>query len=224
MNDKTQKYLEENSISIDLFLLVLEQYLFFSYSPHVNKVLVASNQEFYQDPKVGEMLKVLFGKKVYVYLVAATTPSEYTLIQICSSHNALASILGHYYKWVAQVISRGGMYRNTIFLSEIPIENSKEDIMTEENFQGFMKQLSKTKTNRAPSKRVVLIDAITNVRSEIYPSKYYVLKHILPKAKSERIKHISDKPYLGYYFDFIDGNHDLFTFLRIYISIMLLIK
>ena len=124
------------------------------------------------------MLKVLFGKKVYVYLVAATTPSEYTLIQICSSHNALASILGHYYKWVAQVISRGGMYRNTIFLSEIPIENSKEDIMTEENFQGFMKQLSKTKTNRAPSKRVVLIDAITNVRSEIYPSKYYVLKHI----------------------------------------------
>jgi len=83
---------------------------------------------------VGEMLKVLFGKKVCVYLVAATVPSEYTLIQICSSHNALASLLGHYYKWVAQVISRDGMYRNTIFLSEIPIENSKEDIMTEEDF------------------------------------------------------------------------------------------
>lgn len=39
-------------------------------------------------------------------------------------------------------------------------------------------------------------------------SKYYVLKHILPKAKSERIKHISNKPYLGYYFDLIDGYHD----------------
>ena len=40
------------------------------------------------------------------------------------------------------------------------------------------KKLSKNSTNRAPSKRVVLIDATTNVRSEIYPSKYYVLKHV----------------------------------------------
>lgn len=67
-----------------------------------------------------------------------------------------------------------------------------------------MKQLSKNKTNRAPIKRVVLIDATTNVQSEIYPSKYYVLKYILPKAKSERIKHISDKPAPAYYFDFVD--------------------
>lgn len=64
-----------------------------------------------------------------------------------------------------------------------------------------MKKLSKNSTNRAPSKRVVLIDATTNVRSEIYPSKYYVLKHlpvtlwVTAKAKSERIKHMSDKPY-----------------------------
>lgn len=151
------------------------------------------------------MLKVLFGKKVYVYLLEN---SVYTLIQISTSHNALASILNYYYKWVAQVISRGGMYRNTIFLSETPIENSKEDIMSEKDFQEFMKKLSKTTTNREPSKRVVLIDATTNVRSEVYPSKYYVLKHILPKAKSERIKHISEKPYLGYYFDFFDGNHE----------------
>lgn len=50
------------------------------------------------------MLKVLFGKKIYVYLVDNNT---YTLIQICNSHNMLASLLGHYYKWVAQVISRG---------------------------------------------------------------------------------------------------------------------
>lgn len=152
------------------------------------------------------MLKVLFGKKIYVYLVDNNT---YTLIQICNSHNMLASLLGHYYKWVAQVISRGGIYRNTIFISETPIENSKENIMPENEFKELMIQLSKNNTNRAPSKRVVLIDAITNVRSEIYPSKYYVLKHILPKAKSERIKHMSNKPYKGYYFDFIDGNHDL---------------
>ena len=89
------------------------------------------------------------------------------------------------------------MYRNTIFLSETPIENSKENIMLENEFKELMIQLSKKNTNRAPSKRVVLIDAATNIRSEIYPSKYYVLKHILPKAKSERIKHISNKPYLG---------------------------
>lgn len=102
------------------------------------------------------------------------------------------------------------MYRNTIFLSETPIENSKENIMLENEFKELMIQLSKKNTNRAPSKRVVLIDAATNIRSEIEisPSKYSVLKHILPKAKSERIKHISNKPYLGYYFDFIDGNHD----------------
>ena len=105
-------YKKKNSIIIHVFLLVLEQYFFFSYSPHVNKVLVASNQEFYQDPKVGEMLQVLFSKKISVYLVENNI---YTLIQIYSSHNTLASILGNYSKWVAQVISRGGMYRNTIF-------------------------------------------------------------------------------------------------------------
>ena len=61
--------------------------------------------------------------------------SVYTLIQICSSHNALASILGHYYSPVAQVINRGGMYRNTVLIfflrrASPPIENSKDAART----------------------------------------------------------------------------------------------
>ena len=88
-------------------------------------------------------------KKISVYLVENST---YTLIHISSSHSELASVLGHYYKWVAQVINRGGMYRNTIFLSETPIENSKQNSMLESEFKEFMIQLSKDTTNRTPSK------------------------------------------------------------------------
>lgn len=94
------------------------------------------------------------------------------------------------------------MYRTTIFffLSETPIENSKENSMLQSEFKEFMIPLSKDTTNRTPSKRVVLIDATTNTRSEIDPSKQYVLKHVpvtlrvTAKAKSERIKHMSNKP------------------------------
>lgn len=38
------------------------------------------------------------------------------------------------------------MYRNTVFFSETPIENSKENIMLENDFKEFMKKLSKNTT------------------------------------------------------------------------------
>lgn len=107
--------LSEKGISLQLFLQVLEQYLFFTYKPTTNKVLVASNQEFYKNPKVANKVVELVGKPMWIY--KKENDGTFTLLSKVISHR-FGNIIGHTHRWATKVIKGSGVYRDLLYLKE----------------------------------------------------------------------------------------------------------
>jgi hypothetical protein len=90
--------------SIDKFLCVLEQFLFFKYRPLVNKLYIAIPGVIL-DQKAIKKHREKVGKKIYIYLKSKEL-NRLELIYISSSRSYISKLLGYERSWIKNILVR----------------------------------------------------------------------------------------------------------------------
>lgn len=104
------------NISMALFILILEQYLFFLFKPTINRAFIASpgysNPDMDNTKHIEKVGKNWFNNNTYYHLHSLTNVS------------ALSHLMDKRYKWAATIIDRGGFYHHQLFLSKTILDNA----------------------------------------------------------------------------------------------------
>lgn len=107
--------LELNGLSLQQFMCVLEQYLFFKFRPTQNKTFVATAGVMLR-PESIEKIRKERGNVVYVY--EKVEWDRLTLLHIFGSNSMIGPLLGFNRSWVKTLTQKSsGWFRNTLLFS-----------------------------------------------------------------------------------------------------------
>jgi hypothetical protein len=108
--------------SIDKFLCVLEQFLFFKYRPLVNKLYIVIPGVIL-DQKAIKKHREKVGKKIYIYLKSKEL-NRLELIYISSTRSYISKLLGYERSWIKNILVRSfGWYKDKLYFSSNCLES-----------------------------------------------------------------------------------------------------
>lgn len=152
-----EEVLDTITISKELFITILEQYLFFYYKPTYNKMFVAgTNIVDSNDSKFSTTL----WSKLYIYSKEGDT---LTLIQIMHSTAAFSRLMSKTISWARGIVKKGGWIRDTLFISNTPVPNANiNTLLTLTELKSIVDNVLKLPITLPISKNVKVTNTFTN--------------------------------------------------------------
>lgn len=162
-------YKVPDGMSLKMFLLILEQFLFFVIRPTCNKYLIASSGFYNKEGDTSNHLESV-GKPLFVY---SLVKGQYYLLHTFPSTSAICHLMGISPGWAEDIIRyHSGQYQVILFLSKTPIYSTNNIISKDLLFQ-FILWLKHEDINRGSPVRITDIqkDSSCTYRSIIFAAK-----------------------------------------------------
>lgn len=183
-----------------LFVLILEQYLFFLLKPTINRAFIASPG--YSNPDMDNTKHIeKVGKNLHIYWFNNNT---YYHLHSLTNVSALSHLMDKGRKWAATIIDRGGFYHHQLFLSKTILDNAIPLPLSETQLVEFIRWLG-LQPSITSSFCVEVTDVTTNTKS-YFKSAASAAKHIgcdIGSISVNRTKPLKDK-YLFNYIDVVE--------------------
>lgn len=150
-------------LTLTQFLCVLEQYLFFKYRPCINAAFVAKPGIPWTEQATAQH-RAATGEPVYIYRsIESDQASELELVYTADSMGHVSELFGYERTWLKNVMKRGGWYRQSVFFSKVPLDETLDCHMSQEDLCKYVAELKSLPQRTGGNMAVCVLDITTQV-------------------------------------------------------------
>ena len=150
-------------LTLTQFLCVLEQYLFFKYRPCINAAFVAKPGIPWTEQAIAQH-RAATGEPVYIYRsIESDQASELELVYTADSMGHVSELFGYERTWLKNVMKRGGWYRQSVFFSKVPLDETLDCHMSQEDLCKYVAELKSLPQRTGGNMAVCVLDTTTQV-------------------------------------------------------------